>query len=448
MGWRDNLRDASFRGVPFKYRSNSTPIGRRNQLHEYPKRDNPYGEDLGRKARQYTLDAFVLGDDYLVAMKQLIAALDAPGPGRLVHPTLGEMDVIVTSAVVVEDFEREGGLARFSLTFSEAGAITAPTVTTDTSTVAGTAANTSVSAVQSGFYGVGGYSLTSTGSAWDALTLAKLAISDVGAILTVIRKVVALIDLGTSLADALTSRGDAPISAVPALALADTISGVSGTLSSLVKTPSSLASSLTVVVQGFQGTTGGGGTFGLTGAGSSRSSSGVLTALGGTPFLAIADAMPAAGASSGGSVSFDVLPTNGTSVDQAATNRTALVAVVRQIATIEAVRVATTATYDTATQALAVRDDLASRLDAEMLVSSSLLNISLRALRAAMVDDIATRAAALPTLITVTVSAMTPALVLAAALYDDPTRAADIVTRNGISRPGFVPAGSLTVLSS
>lgn len=45
-GWRDRLRDASFRGVPFSVDDDDASFGRRVQLHEYPKRDKPYTEDL------------------------------------------------------------------------------------------------------------------------------------------------------------------------------------------------------------------------------------------------------------------------------------------------------------------------------------------------------------------------------------------------------------------
>ncbi|EKC3892200.1 DNA circularization N-terminal domain-containing protein, partial [Escherichia coli] len=36
--WRDNLYDASFRGVPFSVESDEGSFGRRVQVHEYPNR--------------------------------------------------------------------------------------------------------------------------------------------------------------------------------------------------------------------------------------------------------------------------------------------------------------------------------------------------------------------------------------------------------------------------
>ena len=46
----ENLRPASFRGVAFEVESHSESGGRRVELHEYPLRDTPYAEDLGKKS--------------------------------------------------------------------------------------------------------------------------------------------------------------------------------------------------------------------------------------------------------------------------------------------------------------------------------------------------------------------------------------------------------------
>lgn len=48
MTWKDRLQDASFRGVPFKVEEESAGTGRRVETHEYPNRDKPYTEDLGK----------------------------------------------------------------------------------------------------------------------------------------------------------------------------------------------------------------------------------------------------------------------------------------------------------------------------------------------------------------------------------------------------------------
>ncbi len=62
-------------------------------------------------------------------------------------------------------------------------------------------------------------------------------------------------------------------------------------------------------------------------------------------------------------------------------------------------------------------------------------------LRAAMAADIAARTAGLPDAVELTLGASVPAIVLAHRLYDDPGRAADLLARNDVRNPLFMPAG-------
>jgi len=484
--WRDNLLPGSFRGVPFKTLPLTTQIGRRNVVHEYPQRDKPYGEDLGRKARQYQVEAIVLGVDYLSQRDRLIAALESKGAGRLVHPTLGEMDVILSSpASMTEDLGVAGGSAKFSMTFTEAGDIAALTVTADTSKRVETAADAATATAQDAFgrtfdlgsdqpgllsqvlnvlngatAGIVGLindikSLPASLLA-DATSLVNAAIGDSQQILSAFSSLSDMLDLGILGAlFASSSTGAVPTDSVPALSVASQIAVASATLSTTASSPAALAAVMTGVVQGFRGTTGTGGGvvggFGLPGLSASRTvaDGSAVSALAGTPFLALADAMPSA-AGTGGVVSFDAVPAPDTALGTAqASNRQALAGLVRQVAVIEAVRAATDrdASYTTTAEAAATRDGLAGRLDAEMLASQDHdLTASLRALRATLVEDMDRRAAALPSLKTVLTTTVQPALVLAARYYDDPSRAADLVARNDVAHPGFVPAGRLTMI--
>ncbi|MBC3420518.1 DNA circularization N-terminal domain-containing protein [Pseudomonas sp. RW3S2] len=118
--WRDELHPASFRGVPFHVDSDSMPVGRRTQVHEYPQRDKPLVEDLGRVTREIKMAAFVIGEDFLIKRDDLLNALDKPGAGELIHPWYGRLMVTATGCSVGHE-RREGGMARFDLVFVEDG---------------------------------------------------------------------------------------------------------------------------------------------------------------------------------------------------------------------------------------------------------------------------------------------------------------------------------------
>lgn len=121
MSWKEQLQPASFRGVSFHIDSVDTNFGRRNQVHEYPRRETPYSEDLGKKAREYSFRAYVLGDNYLIDLDRLMKAIeDKTSPGTLVHPSLGAKLVIPTRCSVSFS-NREGGIEYFNLSFVEAG---------------------------------------------------------------------------------------------------------------------------------------------------------------------------------------------------------------------------------------------------------------------------------------------------------------------------------------
>ena len=131
----EQLLPASFRGVPFEVTSGSLRAGRRTVVHEYPQRDKPYVEDLGKATRQITIEAFVVGDDYIARGTALLAEIEKPGSGALIHPWLGEMTVTVTS---VSELKFDTGLGTAYLTFvaTEAGDLEFPATGADTQSAA------------------------------------------------------------------------------------------------------------------------------------------------------------------------------------------------------------------------------------------------------------------------------------------------------------------------
>lgn len=131
----EQLQPASFRGVPFEVEASGITVGRRTVVHEYPQRDRPYIEDMGRATRNITLQCFVVGSDYLEQAQALMHELEEPGPGTLIHPWLGEMEVTITSVSELL-FDQGLGVASVTITATEAGDLEFPAVTADEDTEA------------------------------------------------------------------------------------------------------------------------------------------------------------------------------------------------------------------------------------------------------------------------------------------------------------------------
>ncbi|MCY1395683.1 hypothetical protein D3C76_300730 [compost metagenome] len=118
MTWSATLLDASFRGVPLHLRGEKLDAKRALAEHGTPYRDGDDVEDLGRSARRYNLRAVYWGDNYEAQLQRLLAALDTPGAGELVHPIYGSRTVVTESWDVTHAAERPDA-AEISLCFVE-----------------------------------------------------------------------------------------------------------------------------------------------------------------------------------------------------------------------------------------------------------------------------------------------------------------------------------------
>jgi prophage DNA circulation protein len=128
MGWRERLLPASFRGVPFKVDRARSNFGRKTVTHEFPERDVPYTEDLGRSAKEFQVSGYLVGDDYLEQRDRLLAACeDWGGAGELIHPYFGAVRVNCTR-IQTSDDDTETNMLRLSMSFVEAGQELSPGV--------------------------------------------------------------------------------------------------------------------------------------------------------------------------------------------------------------------------------------------------------------------------------------------------------------------------------
>ncbi len=129
--WRAALQPASFSSAGFHVEVGGQAGGRRIALHEFPKKNKPYAEDMGRRAQRVQISAYLLGPFYTADRDALIAACEQEGPGTLVHPTLGSMRV-VCEGYRCEESREKGGFCAFELSFVEAGQAPANAVLDDT----------------------------------------------------------------------------------------------------------------------------------------------------------------------------------------------------------------------------------------------------------------------------------------------------------------------------
>lgn len=129
--WILQLRAGSFRGAPFEIDSHDYEGGRRIANHVFPYKDLAYTEDLGKKQRQFTINAYIIGQNYFGARKKLIEALETEGPGILVHPYLNGNKNVVVDEFKLTETTSDGGIVKFSITFKETGTKPEPVGVTD-----------------------------------------------------------------------------------------------------------------------------------------------------------------------------------------------------------------------------------------------------------------------------------------------------------------------------
>lgn len=121
--WRDRYQPAAFRNAQFFVETDARVGGRRVAVHEYPKRNTPYAEDMGRKAFRYLVQGYLIGPHYWEQKNRLVAELDKDGPGMLRLPlpyNMADVKVTVVAYTVTEGREK-GGFCTVEMDFVEYG---------------------------------------------------------------------------------------------------------------------------------------------------------------------------------------------------------------------------------------------------------------------------------------------------------------------------------------
>ena len=131
LPFRDQLMPASFRGAMFHVEAGGKESGRRIVVHEFPKKDFPYAEDMGRRAVAFSVRGYCITyvrdtdvplykRDYRKPRNLLMDALEADGQGVLQLPTLQPLTVVCQQYRLTEE-EKLGGYCVFDMQFVEYG---------------------------------------------------------------------------------------------------------------------------------------------------------------------------------------------------------------------------------------------------------------------------------------------------------------------------------------
>lgn len=139
--WRADLQPASFGNAYFHCEANAVENGRRIVIHEFPKKNVPYSEDMGRKVYEFTVRGYIIQyphdlnlpagssqlyrNDYRIARDILSTALSSGVPAPLKLPTMkgapyNELIVMCPRYRLTEE-DRSGGYCLFDMTFVELG---------------------------------------------------------------------------------------------------------------------------------------------------------------------------------------------------------------------------------------------------------------------------------------------------------------------------------------
>lgn len=405
MTWREDLRrvtidgkqlvGASFRGVPFLVEaSDRGGGGRRTVLHEFPFRDDPFIEDLGRRARSFRLDGYVIGDDYLVKRDALLSVLeDVAGPGELVHPYHGIRRAICTQ-LSVRDATQAGGMAVFSLEFAETPTqAPVPTEVVDSPAVVASRADVANVASRAELverYSIAGLPAFALGSCETALINAAAGMqSRLAPVVSIAQELAVLTGQIRLITDRASSLVRAPGDAMDAL-----LAAIAGLVDTAEASPGELATAL----------------------------------------------MDAYGSDLGAAAA----PTTTTRQREIA-NQAAFTGAIRRLFAVEAARLLPLVTFETLEAASAARDRLAGLLEQEAAVAGDTAYPSVVDLRSEVMRAVPGEQT-FPRTTTIARSSPIPSLLLAYQLYGSVEREADIIARNHIQHPGFI-AGDLEVIA-
>ncbi len=447
--WKDNLFVGGlgfFRDVAFFVDSAESQFGRRTVLHEFPGSDHVEMEDLGRGTQKFTFNAYIISREmssvhlaggsgtYQDHRDRLIQALEMPGSGPLNHPYLGSMVVTIDGMTKIRETTAEGGMCRFTINVVRVRDL--PPIKEDTASAVDTSATEALAALKDDLEDA----WTVVGVIEAVRDAAQDLVDGVNGITSKLNKIKGTINAAMNVID---SVGDAITD------LADMAADLILLPGQLVDSIGDLVSDITSVV----------GTIGDA-FDSYFDDDEIAGDVAGTPAISPTGATPASGTQRAALLlktfkesmtygdGFSTVEETTPQREAEAANQLAMVTFFKGATIAETCRNAATMPFVSYDQAVDLRDALADELDALAEVANDQTYVALTNLRAAITKHLTNASAELPRVISHTPAKTLPALVIAQNLYADSTREADILDRNNVENPCFVPGGvALEVLS-
>ncbi|WP_303674776.1 DNA circularization protein [Vampirovibrio chlorellavorus] len=387
------LRPASFRGIRFFVDTAETQGGRRNILHEYPYKDEPYTEDLGRKAREYTFDAYVIGEGHEDIRRRLLEAIEKnANPGTLIHPLFGSIRVI-PGPVRHRYKNAESRIEYFSLTFYEAGENRFPDATLDTRLAVQAAADLVQTATKNAF--VDHYTIREVPE-----FVLKDAQDNANEMVSVIEKSIEKVQLAQSRQPDFNTQ----------------LAEYKANIIDLASLPQTFADDTAAL----------------------------LTALGdvySNPLNAFLTYQRLWEAADDTIPDWQATPSR----KQMRQNREVQIGMINRLSVVGMAKAATRMEFDNYDEAVRFRQDLADLLEDELIrlgrTDYDNLFFALDDLRAQMIKDLTERSVNLDRLKDVYLASQQPAAVISYDLYGTSTRDQEIRSRNRVRHPLFMPAG-------
>lgn len=390
----DDLADASFRGVPFFVDKDEGSFGRRVVVHEYPMKDDAFLEDLGKSNRAFSVTAYVSGPGEGGQKDALVAACEQNGAGMLILPAEQPFMARLITAKVTRSKDKLGWFDIQMEFKADTGQSSGLTVTSNFERLLNTAIGDLVAPFSALF---------------DAAFSAESVLDFVTD-----NAVGRLQDFASSLSDAVQANASATVAPVLIAQTTDLVVNADVYVKPGDNSPQSPSDIVSIACGIFQTLT------------DSLDAGTALAVL--LPFCSF-------------SVAEDPAQSQSISDTQDAVNASVFCTFVRSVGLTAYAQAASAYNYPTRAQAIQARADIAELFDQQIdnVMPDLATTQVLQKARDYGVKALTTQIVTLVPVVIVTAPRSMPSLYWASRLYDDATRATELVDRNDVANPAFMP---------